>query len=115
MTQLRSLHQPHRPEWSCRFCGLPYPCPPARDRLVAVYGRTPALAERAAELLYEAVPDLVDVPLADLFERFIAWTAGSPVPGAGLAAGGRRPVAGRHPVIRRPQTWRRPGKPQSSR
>jgi hypothetical protein len=42
--------------------------------LVQAYGRTPALAERASDLLFEAVPDLDEVPLAVLFDRFIAWT-----------------------------------------
>jgi hypothetical protein len=88
LTAVGSLHLPHRPAWTCQRCGLPYPCPTARDRLLAVYGRTPALARRASDLLYEAVPDLAGVPPADLFDRFIAWTD---------------------------QTGRRPGNPQSSR
>lgn len=32
------------------------------------------MAERAVDLLYEAVPDLDGVPLAVMFDRFIAWT-----------------------------------------
>ncbi|MGH3682664.1 MAG: hypothetical protein ACRDT2_20725 [Natronosporangium sp.] len=72
------LHRPRRPEWICHGCYLPYPCPTARDRLVVIYGHTPALAQRAADLLFEAVPDLDGVPPADLFDRFIAWTAAAP-------------------------------------
>lgn len=67
-------HGPVRPQWVCQRCGLPYPCPVERDRLVAVYGLSRELAEHAYGLLEQAVRDLPDVSVAELWDRFVAWT-----------------------------------------
>lgn len=31
------LHPPLRPGWTCQACGREWPCPPAREELVAVF------------------------------------------------------------------------------
>lgn len=71
---LPGTHRPRRPEWICRRCGDRYPCPAERDRLVAVYGLTRELGEHAYTMLEHAVRELPDVPVAELWDRFVAWT-----------------------------------------
>lgn len=75
---LAGTHQPRRPQWVCRCCGDPYPCQAERDRLVAAYGLSRELGELASEMLHEAVRDLPDASVADLYDRFVRWT--EPVP-----------------------------------
>lgn len=78
---LVSPHQAVRPEWTCRRCHLPYPCPEGQRRLVAAHRSTGALPVIAFELLQDAVRDLPsDLPLADLFDRFVAWTEPTRIP-----------------------------------
>lgn len=67
-------HQPRRPEWSCRSCGCPYPCQAERDRLIAAHGLSRKLGELAYTMLEQAVRELPDVPVAELWDRFVAWT-----------------------------------------
>lgn len=72
---LVSHHKPQRPAWTCSWCGLPYPCSEARRWLAAAHQHRGDLPVAAFELLQQAVRDLpADVPLADLFDRFVAWT-----------------------------------------
>jgi hypothetical protein len=71
---LISPHSPRRPGWICRGCGLPYPCPEGRRRLAAAHQRDGELGTVAYELLVQAVRDLPDLPVTDLFDRFVAWT-----------------------------------------
>lgn len=74
MIRLLDSHIPQRPQWTCRRCGLPYPCPPSRDRLVTVYGLTPQLGRHTYSLLETAVRDRSDLSVAELYDRFVAWT-----------------------------------------
>ncbi|MGH3679313.1 MAG: hypothetical protein ACRDT2_03380 [Natronosporangium sp.] len=67
-------HTPHRPDWLCRRCHQPYPCPEGRSRLTQAHRRTGELGLIAYELLEQAVRDLPDLPVAGLWERFVAWT-----------------------------------------
>lgn len=70
------LHEPRKPDWTCRSCGQPYPCPEGRRRLAAAHQRTGDLPVVAYEMLEQAVRDLPsDLPLAVLWDRFVAWTA----------------------------------------
>lgn len=68
------LHHPVRPGWDCALCGLPYPCPPTRDRLVAYYGLSTQLGLRAWVMLHQMAADRPDLPGAVLFVRCVAWT-----------------------------------------
>lgn len=63
-----------RPEWTCRCCGQPYPCPAARDRLVAVRWLGPELARAGATMLDLAVQDGLAASPQRLWQQFIAWT-----------------------------------------
>lgn len=74
MIRLLDSHTPQRPPWTCRRCGVPYPCPAGRDRLVAVYGLTPRLSRHAYSLLEMAVRDRSDLSVTELYSRFVAWT-----------------------------------------
>ncbi|QSB15258.1 hypothetical protein JQS43_02520 [Natronosporangium hydrolyticum] len=60
--------------WECRRCQAPWPCPVARQRLLARYGRTPALGRLCHDLLEQAVREGLDLPVPQLFIRFIEWT-----------------------------------------
>jgi len=66
-------HTADRPSWDCRSCGKPWPCDPARERLISDLDRF-ALAIYMWSSLDEAVRDLPAGPPAELFERFIHWT-----------------------------------------
>jgi hypothetical protein len=66
-------HQSSRPSWDCRACEQPWPCDPARERLVQLYGRT-TLSIFMVDRLLQATHDLIEAPPAELFDRFLAWT-----------------------------------------
>ena len=68
-----SEHIADRPSWTCRACGKPWPCDPARAQLVAEMGQT-ELAMYAWATLEDAAQDLPGVPVAEAFDRFLAWT-----------------------------------------
>ena len=68
------LHSPIRPQWTCRRCGLPWPCGNARDDLAASLPRL-AIGEYMTVFLYQAAGEL-DVTPVELYQRFIAWTRG---------------------------------------
>lgn len=66
-------HRPTRPTWTCHNCGKPWPCDPARERLLRL---VPALrlAVMMNARLEQAAGDLRDVPPGELWIRFVAWT-----------------------------------------
>jgi hypothetical protein len=66
-------HDPIRPSWDCGACGKPWPCGPARDRMIADLDPV-ALAITMWHSLEEAVLELPGMPPAELFDRFISWT-----------------------------------------
>ena len=68
-------HLPQRPSWDCRVCGRPWPCPPAREYLTDRMGQTYRL-QYLAGFYADAAGDLPDVPLVDLWQRFLAWARG---------------------------------------
>ncbi|MPZ26786.1 MAG: hypothetical protein GEV12_10100 [Micromonosporaceae bacterium] len=67
-------HLATRPEWICRACGQPCPCPQARVRLAAVHQETGKLGRIGYEMLELAAKELPDTPVAELWDRFVAWT-----------------------------------------
>jgi hypothetical protein len=66
-------HLPERPTWDCRRCGGNWPCVPARERLLSEIDRS-SLAVYMWLNLHDAVMELDAMPVAELFDRFIAWT-----------------------------------------
>ncbi|NYF57745.1 hypothetical protein [Micromonospora purpureochromogenes] len=78
-------HVPMRPLWLCRVCAAAWPCPPARLLLGMEYRRDRVgLSVYMAGCLFDATADLIKLnpnpapSPADLFERFLAWTARPP-------------------------------------
>jgi hypothetical protein len=66
-------HTVERPHWTCRGCGLPWPCENARATLRrSMTG--PSLAIYAAAQLDVAVRELPSLSPAELWTRFVAWT-----------------------------------------
>jgi hypothetical protein len=76
--ELLGEHHPLRPHWSCRTCGLPWPCEPARVRLRAEVDGDPVVAVHVFGLWLHASQDLAGVPAADLRARFLGWLGGEP-------------------------------------
>ncbi|WP_435818239.1 hypothetical protein [Micromonospora matsumotoense] len=74
-----------RPLWRCRTCAAPWPCQPARLLLTREYRRDRVgLSVYLASQLFEATADLVRLnphpapSPAELFDRFLSWTARPP-------------------------------------
>jgi hypothetical protein len=80
-------HIAERPSWHCRVCGKPWPCDPARARMAAEMDRT-QLAIYMWGNLEEATGHLPNMPAAEAFDRFLAWTQ-RPVPGWDCPSCGR--------------------------
>jgi hypothetical protein len=74
-------HTPERPQWGCRACGLPWPCPAARDNLRIEYRAFPSLLKvYLSTMMYDALDDLRlngEAP-PDLYDRFLAWARRRP-------------------------------------
>lgn len=95
-----------RPLWRCRTCAAPWPCQPARLLLTREYRRDRvALSIYMASQLCEATADVVRLnphptpTPAELFDRFLAWTARPPARTGDAAApgDGPRPEPGDEP------------------
>lgn len=71
---MTAQHIAARPEWTCRTCGQPYPCPEARQWLAAVHQQTGQLGRVGYELLEKAVRELPDATVTELYDRFVRWT-----------------------------------------
>ncbi|GIJ47567.1 hypothetical protein Val02_44530 [Virgisporangium aliadipatigenens] len=69
-------HTPRRPDWTCRVCAQPWPCPTRKNRLRAEHAEHPvrtglflaACARQAAEDLH-APPEAMD-------DRMLHWLRG---------------------------------------
>ncbi|MDG4792680.1 hypothetical protein [Micromonospora sp. WMMD1082] len=77
------IHTPARPTWRCRGCGAPWPCQPAKLRLLAAYkGNMPGLMVYLVKLRQEAADQLAELdsgtPPADLHVRFTDWIPADP-------------------------------------
>lgn len=66
-------HTAARPTWDCRVCARPWPCEPARERLLAELGET-QLTMYAWTMLEAAAGELPTLTGLALFERFMTWT-----------------------------------------
>jgi hypothetical protein len=89
-------HAPTPKTWDCLVCNDPYPCPPARAQLAGEMNAT-QLAMLGWNLLEAAVRDMPDMPGAELFARFVAWTRTAPRAEEGPSESwtGRAPVPDR--------------------
>lgn len=67
-------HMFGRPDWLCTTCGDPWPCAPARDRLLAETNSGTCLAMACWTYLEEYVHDSPDGKIDGLFDRFIGWS-----------------------------------------
>lgn len=67
-------HTAARPSWDCRVCGRPWPCEPARERLLGELGAT-QLRMYTWMMLEAAAGDLQALTAPSLFERFMSWTS----------------------------------------
>ncbi|WP_232533763.1 hypothetical protein [Plantactinospora sp. KBS50] len=68
MSVARVAHLP-APGWACAECGEDYPCQAAREMLAAEPDRR-AVAVYLAALFIDAVRELPDRPVTDLYARF---------------------------------------------
>ncbi|BCJ59318.1 flavin reductase [Micromonospora endophytica] len=71
-------HLPSRPTWRCHACGAPWPCGPAKARLLAEYrGNIPALMVYLVAQREEAAEQLAELTSAErpgeLHRRFTDW------------------------------------------
>lgn len=75
------LHHPARPGWTCKDCGLEWPCPPRRKQLLAEYAskRIPLMLY-LAERFIEGCEDMPHEPASKLYVRFLRWPHSSNVP-----------------------------------
>ncbi len=69
-----ALHTASRPDWECRDCGLPWPCPTRCGELACEYadGRTPLMLFLTACFL-DACGDLPGESIGTLYARFLLW------------------------------------------
>jgi hypothetical protein len=68
-------HVPVRPQWTCRCCGLQWPCLVARVTVASQESSDVALRQRMATHLHEAAWDLgAKITPEQLWQRFLAWT-----------------------------------------
>ncbi|MEV6811633.1 flavin reductase [Micromonospora sp. NPDC051296] len=75
MIRRRQAHQPSRPTWRCRDCGIAWPCSTAKLRLLGDYRENrAALLVHLATLHAEAAAELGDHPSpVASFDRFVSW------------------------------------------
>ncbi|MFC0004330.1 hypothetical protein [Micromonospora siamensis] len=79
-------HTPLRPLWLCRSCAAPWPCAPARLRLIQEYADDRvALLVYLGGMLHDAAGELHRLHPDDgpdparLFARFLGWATGPTV------------------------------------
>ncbi|OZV74788.1 hypothetical protein CA850_29875 [Micromonospora echinospora] len=69
-----STHVYSRPAWRCRTCGAPWPCQPAKLRLLGEYKKDRlALSMYLGTLLDVAVSEVPADSGENLLERFVSW------------------------------------------
>ena len=67
-------HTARRPDWICRNCYRPWPCPQRRAALIAEFHEHPvAVALYLATCYQEASDHLSDVPADVLYQRMLGW------------------------------------------
>ncbi|MEH0938220.1 flavin reductase [Micromonospora psammae] len=88
----RREHVASRPTWRCQFCGIAWPCSPAKLRLLAEYRHDRvALTVYLATLQAEAADQLAGsghgTSPAGLTDRFVSWARLRGARRAGLDGG----------------------------
>jgi hypothetical protein len=69
-------HTPRRPDWLCRDCLHPWPCPDRKRALAEEYRTHPvAVALYLATCYNEAVGQMPAVPVDALYARMVGWLA----------------------------------------
>ncbi|MET8282634.1 flavin reductase [Micromonospora sp. NPDC005174] len=67
-------HLPSTPAWTCRGCGVDWPCRARRRELRGEYaGAQVSLTLYLAAQLVDATRDLAHVPADSLYGRFLGW------------------------------------------
>ena len=67
-------HTPRRPDWICRNCYRPWPCPTRQAMLTAEFRGSPvAVALYLATCFHEASEHLPEVPPDILYVRMMGW------------------------------------------
>jgi hypothetical protein len=67
-------HTPRRPDWICRHCYRPWPCPARQAMLIAESRSHPvAVALYLATCYQEASQHLTDVAPDVLYNRMLGW------------------------------------------
>ncbi|KHD73176.1 hypothetical protein MB27_36755 [Actinoplanes utahensis] len=81
-TTQRPEHLSDRPDWLCRACGHPWPCPEARACLLSEYRAFPSLLRiYLSAQMYDALEDLTahgTPPPLNMYERFLSWARPTP-------------------------------------
>jgi hypothetical protein len=76
-TMAAGEHVGQRPNWDCRICAEPWPCPVAKVELIAEFRGFPSvLSIYMSAQMYDAANDFMSHgagPPADLYERFLSW------------------------------------------
>jgi hypothetical protein len=66
-------HNADRPSWDCRACHDPWPCAPARARMLDEMSSI-ELAMFCWANLEEAAGDMPQMTAAEAFDRFMNWS-----------------------------------------
>jgi hypothetical protein len=66
-------HVAARPSWDCRKCGKPWPCTPAKRKLLDTLSPTQLVLQMWV-YLEDAAIELQLVDFRETFHRFISWT-----------------------------------------
>lgn len=66
-------HVPSSPTWNCQDCGREWPCPPARERLLAESPTGTWLRMYMWLQMEQAAPELRHLTPVAMFERFLKW------------------------------------------
>ena len=67
-------HTPRRPDWSCRDCGEPWPCPTRQDMLLEEMRRQPLAVVLYLAGCYEEASSYLDDPTGDtVYTRMLGW------------------------------------------
>jgi hypothetical protein len=75
-------HLPTTGTWNCTACLMAWPCATARRDLIEEYAADqPALDVYLRLCLRQALEDLPDLTVADLYIRFVDWARGNEATG----------------------------------
>ncbi|GAA0900009.1 hypothetical protein GCM10009557_76110 [Virgisporangium ochraceum] len=67
-------HTPRRPDWVCRDCGEPWPCPTRRDMLLDEMRVNPLAVVLYLAACFEEASSSLDDPTGDaVYSRMFGW------------------------------------------